>query len=172
LTNQILKIYLVDGQKSMAEMVVAGSFCSIRKLRWKYSHVDGCIRAQLGGTERLIAILNPNNTNNEHLNGLLRQATVLSSCCITTNRFFSRRESWEKNKRSPAPAPLKQTSHQAEDRPEAKERDPACVLIKDIPPPQRGPMRLKVYARPVSFYPMHLDDAFYQFCARCKIEYV
>lgn len=33
-------------------------------------------------------------------------------------------------------------------------------------------MQLKVYAKPVSFYPMELDEVFYQFCARCKVEYV
>lgn len=73
LTGSIVKIFLVEGQKKMTESVAPGSFYSIRKLRWKYSNMSGCIRAQLGGAERLITMLNPNVTHNEHLNGLLRR---------------------------------------------------------------------------------------------------
>jgi len=72
LIGSIVKIFLMEGQKRMTESVAPGSFYSIRKLRWKYSQIDGCIRAQLGGAERLITMLNPIKTDNEHLNGLLR----------------------------------------------------------------------------------------------------
>jgi hypothetical protein len=73
MTASIVRIFLVDAQKRMTESVVPGSFYSIRNLRWKYSHVDGCTRAQLGGSDKLITMLNPNKTHSEHLTGLLRQ---------------------------------------------------------------------------------------------------
>lgn len=72
LTGYILKIFLVKEQERMAESVIPGSFYSIRNLRWKLSSYNGCIHAQLGGNEKLITKLNPNNTHNEYLNGLLR----------------------------------------------------------------------------------------------------
>ena len=71
LAGYIVKIFLVEGQKRMTELLIPGSFCSIRKLRWKYSQIDECIRGHLGGTEKLITMLNPNNTQNEYLSGLL-----------------------------------------------------------------------------------------------------
>jgi hypothetical protein len=91
LTASIVKIFLVDAQKKMTESVVPGSFYSIRKLRWKYSHVDGCIRAQLGGAEKLITMLNPNKTDNERLNGLLRQVRYLFSPYIRIDKTLDAR---------------------------------------------------------------------------------
>ena len=68
----LARIRLSEEQKHVAESAVAGSFYSIKKLRLKYSSVERSFRGFLGGTERLIQVLNPNKTDNEHLNGLLR----------------------------------------------------------------------------------------------------
>ena len=72
LENCISKIRLSEEQRGITESAVAGDFYIIRKLRLKYSPTDDCFRGFLGGSERLIQVLNRNNTDNEHLNGLLR----------------------------------------------------------------------------------------------------
>ena len=72
LENRIAKIRLSEQQKHIAESAVAGDFYTIKKLRMKYSPTDGCFRGFLGGTEKLIQVLNRNNKDNEHLNALLR----------------------------------------------------------------------------------------------------
>ncbi len=77
LNGYIVKIFLSEEQQNVTEAAVAGSFYCIRKLRLKHSQVDGHVRGVLGGNERLIVKLNPNKTDNEHLNGLLRQVTSL-----------------------------------------------------------------------------------------------
>ena len=87
-------------------------------------------------------------------------------------QIFRRKETWEESIRSQLFASESPHEMLRADDSEAKERDPACIRLKDIPPPHTGPMQLKVYAKPVSFYPMDLNDVFYQFCARCKVEYV
>ena len=68
----LARIRLSEEQRHIAESAVAGDFYSIKKLRLKYSPTEECYRGFLGGTERLIQVLNPNKTDNEHLNGLLR----------------------------------------------------------------------------------------------------
>ena len=72
LENCLAKIRLSDEQRHVAESAVAGNFYSIKKLRMKYSPTEQCFRGFLGGKERLIQVLNPNKTDNEHLNGVLR----------------------------------------------------------------------------------------------------
>jgi hypothetical protein len=79
LNGYIVKIFLSEEQQNLTEAAVAGSFYCIRKLRLKHSPVDGYVRGVLGGNERLIVKLNPNKTDNEYLNGLLRQVTSLIS---------------------------------------------------------------------------------------------
>ena len=68
----IAKIRLSEQQSHIAESAAAGNFYLIRKLRLKYSPTEECFRGFLGGTERLIQMLNQNKTDNEHLNSLLR----------------------------------------------------------------------------------------------------
>ena len=68
----IAKIRLSQEQRDIIESGVPGDIYIIRKLRLKYSATDECFRGFLGGNEKLIQMLNPNNTENEHLNGLLR----------------------------------------------------------------------------------------------------
>ena len=72
LEKRLFRIRLSEEQRHLAESAVAGDFYSIKKLRLKYSPTEECVRGFLGGTERLIQMLNPKNTDNEHLNGLLR----------------------------------------------------------------------------------------------------
>lgn len=72
LENCIARIRLSEEQRHIAESAVPGDFYTIRKLRLKYSPTDESFRGFLGGRERLIQVLNRNNTDNEHLNGLLR----------------------------------------------------------------------------------------------------
>lgn len=67
----IARIRLSEQQRHIAESAVPGDFYIIRKLRLKYSPTEECFRGFLGGTERLIQVLNRNNKDNEHLNGLL-----------------------------------------------------------------------------------------------------
>ena len=73
----IARIRLSEQQRHIAESAVVGDFYIIRKLRLKYSPTEECFRGFLGGTERLIQALNRNNTDNEHLNGLLRYILTL-----------------------------------------------------------------------------------------------
>lgn len=68
----LVRIRLSEEQRHIAESAVAGNYYIIKKLRLKYSPTEECFRGFLGGTERLIQMLNPKNTDNEHLNGLLR----------------------------------------------------------------------------------------------------
>ena len=79
LNGYIVKIFLEGEQRQMAESITAGSFYSIRKLRLSNSTVEACVCGHLGGGERLIAKANPNKTDNEHLNGLLRQVSYILS---------------------------------------------------------------------------------------------
>lgn len=72
LENCLARIRLSEQQKRVAESAIAGNFYSIKKLRMKNSPTEQCFRGFLGGTEKLIQALNPNKTDNEHLNGLLR----------------------------------------------------------------------------------------------------
>jgi len=72
LEGRILKIRLSDDQKHIAESPSIGSFYAFRKLRLKFNTVEDQFCVYLGGTEKLIVMQNPDNTNNEHLNGLLR----------------------------------------------------------------------------------------------------
>lgn len=72
LEKRIARIRLSEQQRHIAESAVVGGFYIIRKLRLKYSPTEECFRGFLGGTERLMQLLNPNNKDNEHLNGLLR----------------------------------------------------------------------------------------------------
>jgi hypothetical protein len=72
LENRIAKIRLSEQQRHIAESAVPGNFYVIRKLRLKYSATEESFRGFLGGNERLIQALNRNNTDNEHLNGLIR----------------------------------------------------------------------------------------------------
>ena len=44
--------------------------------------------------------------------------------------------------------------------------------IKDIDSVDTGIQRYRIFARAVDFYPLKLEDAFYQFCQRCNIEWV
>ena len=68
----IARIRLSEEQRHIAESAVAGDFYIIRKLRLKYSPTEECFRGFLGGNEKLIQALNRYNTDNEHLNRLLR----------------------------------------------------------------------------------------------------
>jgi hypothetical protein len=68
----IARIRLSEQQKHIAESAVVGDFYIIKKLRLKYSPTEECFRGFLGGTEKLIQGLNRNNTDNVHLNGLIR----------------------------------------------------------------------------------------------------
>ncbi|KAF8798203.1 hypothetical protein BYT27DRAFT_7123725 [Phlegmacium glaucopus] len=149
LDNCLARIRLSDEQRHVAESAVAGSFYSVKKLRLKYSPTEGCFRGFLGGTERLIQVLNPNRTDNEHLNGLLR-----------------RREAWQ------------QKAIQLQQAPSALPTGPPLIApprqsyirIKDISSEDTGIQKYSVFARAVDFYPLKLEDAFYQLCKRCNIE--
>ena len=68
----IARIRLSEQQRHIAESAVPGDFLFIKKLRLKYSATENCFRGFLGGTERLIQVLNRNNADNEQLKSLLR----------------------------------------------------------------------------------------------------
>ena len=42
--------------------------------------------------------------------------------------------------------------------------------IKDIDPNDTSIQKYQIFARAVDFYPLKLEDAFYQFCNHCNIE--
>ena len=44
------------------------------------------------------------------------------------------------------------------------------TCIKDIDPEDTGIQKYRIFARAVDFYPLKLEDAFYQFCKRCNVE--
>ncbi|KAJ3513748.1 hypothetical protein NLJ89_g2773 [Agrocybe chaxingu] len=147
LSGRIVKITLSEEQKEVAESAVIGAFYSIRKLRLKYSVVEDCFCGFLGGNERLIVALNPNRTDNEHLNGLLR-----------------RQEEWEMT------GPQKQDPPVPQHSIAEVEQNGAHTRIKDIPTVDAGPRVFRISARVVDYHPLDLQDAFYQFCKRCKLE--
>ncbi|CAA7271520.1 unnamed protein product [Cyclocybe aegerita] len=147
LSGRIVKITLSEEQKEVAESAIIGAFYSIRKLRLKYSAVEDCFCGFLGGNEKLIVALNPNRTDNEHLNGLLR-----------------RKEEWEMIQYQKQDSPVPQHSI-------AKaEQNSAYTRIKDIPAADAGPRVFRISARVVDYHPLDLQDAFYQFCTKCKLE--
>lgn len=79
LNGYMVKLFLEGEQQQMAESITAGSFYCIRKLRLNYSTIEACVCGHLGGSEKLISKANPNKTDNEHLNGLLRQVSYILS---------------------------------------------------------------------------------------------
>ncbi|KAF8163505.1 hypothetical protein B0H34DRAFT_695665 [Crassisporium funariophilum] len=163
LEGYVVKILLSDEQQALAESALVGSFYSIRKLRLRYSAVDQCFRGFLGGNEKLVSPLHPSRTDNEHLNGLLR-----------------RKEMWQRNLIQQQPN-SKQNIRAVENIPrrintpvqefQLAERLPStCTRIKDIDTEDTRPHKFRFFARAVDFYPLNLEDAFYQQCTRCKAE--
>jgi hypothetical protein len=67
----ILKIALSYDQIEMAR-VVEGGYYTICKLRLQIIPGGDGIRGRLGGDERLIHKLNPNESNNQHLKALIQ----------------------------------------------------------------------------------------------------
>ncbi|KAG6851308.1 hypothetical protein H0H93_011744 [Arthromyces matolae] len=59
LSGFILRIALFNNQAEMAKSVEVGSFYDIKKLRLKQSATSKQFQGHLGGTERLISLLNP-----------------------------------------------------------------------------------------------------------------
>jgi hypothetical protein len=72
LDGRVVKIVLLDDQKELAKFAKTGSFYCIRNLRLKDSALEDCFCGYLGGSDKLVVQLDPNRTDNEHLNGLLR----------------------------------------------------------------------------------------------------
>ena len=44
------------------------------------------------------------------------------------------------------------------------------IHIKDIDPDDTSIQKYRFFARAVDFYPLKLEEAFYQFCKRCNVE--
>ena len=44
------------------------------------------------------------------------------------------------------------------------------IHIKDIDPDDTSIQKYRFFARAVDFYPLKLEDAFYQFCKHCNVE--
>lgn len=75
LEKRIIKIFLSEEQQHVVNAISTGSYYCIRKLRLKHSPLEQGYCGFLGGSEKLLVLLNPNKTDNEHLNGLLRYAS-------------------------------------------------------------------------------------------------
>ncbi|KAF9564368.1 hypothetical protein CPC08DRAFT_815978 [Agrocybe pediades] len=151
LEGRILRIWLSEDQTHVAESPSIGSFYAFKKLRLKRNTVENELCASLGGAEKLVIMLNPDKTHNEHLNGLLR-----------------RREDWMRNRHSvrqqviptlsPLPAPL---ADQTEGKP--------LRCLRQMPLAKgQGALRHHIIAKVVDFHPLELRDAFYQLCTKCN----
>ncbi|KAF8969864.1 hypothetical protein BDZ97DRAFT_1793052 [Flammula alnicola] len=155
--GRTVKIMLSEEQQYIANCAITGSFYCIRKLRLRYSSVEECFCGLLGGNEKLVVPLNPNKTDNEHLNGLLR-----------------RKENWEKTMKRHPPGAAG-AKHMAPAIP-PENNAPTVILnhpftrIKDIALEDLSPAQYQLVARAVDFHPLELQDAFYQQCSRCNTE--
>ncbi|KJA18611.1 hypothetical protein HYPSUDRAFT_89942 [Hypholoma sublateritium FD-334 SS-4] len=147
LQGRIVKIVLSGEQQEMAKVLSTGSYYCIRKLRMKHSSLEDHFCGLLGGTEKLVIQLSANNLANENINGLLR-----------------RRETWQRHLGQILP------DEREVGLLRAREANQSFRLIKDVISADSHLARYSVRARPVDFYPLDLQDAFYQRCTRCNIE--
>lgn len=69
--DRILKVALFNAQVKVAQGLHEGDVIAIRNMRLKGVH-GGAIAGRIGGEERLIFKLNPQNSGNEHCIALLR----------------------------------------------------------------------------------------------------
>ncbi|KAF9475059.1 hypothetical protein BDN70DRAFT_996679 [Pholiota conissans] len=94
----------------------------------------------LGGTDKLVVKLNPKKTDNEHLNSLLR-----------------RREIWQHN------------NHKSRQQELRGENSAEFSSIEEVVS-TRWSGQHRIRARLIDFYPLDMQDAFYQRCSQCNVE--
>jgi len=179
LKGKIVKVFLQEAQKDMAESAVVGSFYCLRKMRLKMSPLEGCLVCTLGGTEKLVIAVNPNNPGNSNLNGLLRCVwmRVMGDFLLLVYR---RQEDWRRRKASEVlptsskttkPSPRRVTTPSPLNTNIVKKTGSGPITrIKDISSSERGRKQYSIWARAVDFHPFDLRDAFFQICTSCKVE--
>lgn len=68
----VAKIMVWDSQSEMAQFLRTGDYYMIKKLRLRYNIALCQFQGFLGGFEKLIHMLDPENTQNEHLVALIK----------------------------------------------------------------------------------------------------
>ncbi|KIM48825.1 hypothetical protein M413DRAFT_21140 [Hebeloma cylindrosporum] len=155
LQKRIIKIFLSQEQRHVVDSVSIGSYYCIRKLRIRHTELEQGYCGFLGGNEKLLVPLNPNKTDNEHLNGLLRRRETY------INKIKRAQHDTPKVDQLPPNPP-----------------SPARVVSKAIQPFTRImdiredaiPQIYQICAKVVDFHPLELREAFYQHCSRCNVE--
>ena len=76
-----------------------------------------------------------------------------------------RREVWQQKM-----IQLQQAPNASPIRPSLTTSRQPYTRIKDIDHGDTDIRKYQIFARAIDFYPLKLEDAFYQFCKRCKVE--
>lgn len=166
LQGRIVKILLSGEQQEMGKAISTGFYYCIRKLRIKYSSLEDCFCGMLGGAEKLVIQLNANNLANEHINGLLRYGIDFLLQFVINSCVTRRKETWQRHSNQILP------NERLIDLLPTREQNQSFSFIRDIILADSHTARYSIRARPIDFYPLDLQDAFYQRCAKCKIESV
>ncbi|KAA1469424.1 hypothetical protein DENSPDRAFT_603066 [Dentipellis sp. KUC8613] len=143
LANRIVKVELRDGQSDFAKKMDRGSFFKIQNLRLRERKMAGTgkLVGYLGGNDRLIMKLNPNNEENKELAALL-----------------ARRADWQ-NTGGTSGSTLKSA------RPSVVRK--GYSSIRQILESTKCPGRFRLRARVVDFYPLSLKDCILALCKKC-----
>ena len=154
LDGRILKINLFDNQEEMAKQVEAGSIYSIKKLRLKKSQTGRQFQGRLGGSERLISLISPKNT--QEILPLTRYPLANDQNDSSANDFVRRKEE------------LKKTSsgNNPQGPPPSVNRRPGRT-ISEIQASE-CPNKFRIFARIIDFYPRDLRNAVTLQCKKCK----
>ena len=154
LDGRILKINLFDNQEEMAKQVEVGSIYSIKKLRLKKSQTGRRFQGRLGGTERLISLINPKNT--QDILPLTRYFLAHDQSNSSANDLVRRKEK------------LKKTSSGDIVRgpPPSVNRRPGRTISEMQA--SECPNKFRVFARIIDFYPWDLRNAVILQCKKCK----
>lgn len=150
----------------MGKAISTGSYYSIRKLRIKYSSLEDCFCGILGGAEKLVIQLNANNLANEYINGLLRYSVNSLLQFVIDSSVTRRKETWQRHSNQTLP------NEPLVDLLPTKGQNQYFSFVRDIISADSRIARYSIRARPIDFYPLDLQDAFYQRCAKCKTESV
>ncbi|CAK5277580.1 unnamed protein product [Mycena citricolor] len=158
LPQYILRVYLHDEQQSMITRMVVGQFYLLSRMLVRERGATSEFAGTMGGSNRLILLVNPKSSNFEDKKRALlqRKEDVLKG--------FSKLPKLEEALQS------NQTSRPVEQSPivELVPKKPRrnCQSIRQMLESE-GSENCFVYAKVVDFYPFRLEDAFIRVCETC-----
>ncbi|THH29587.1 hypothetical protein EUX98_g4596 [Antrodiella citrinella] len=173
--DRIVKITLFDEQSKVAEGLELGNYISIKNLRLKPSlpGVDGNIAGRLGGNERLICKLQPQNSGNEELIELLQRKEACEQEYKAKQLAAAKPGAPSRRKQAAAepkalPQPLKPPPERRLPTSNEKGPLPRPLPIKKVLAHERCPCRFRIVARVVDFWPMDPVNCVGLYCTNCE----